>query len=122
LGVPNFMIAGALNTIVAQRLARKICPDCKEEDDKITKDQLKDIGFSLIFKGKGCNKCNETGYKGRQGIYEILEISGQIQSAPEILAIAKQNGFKTMDQVARDHIKNGVITYEEFLRTISIQG
>lgn len=136
MGVPNFMIAGALNTIVAQRLARKICPDCKEEDDKITKDQLKDIGFSLtevetlkIFKGKGCNKCNETGYKGRQGIYEILEISGQIQSAiieekraPEILAIAKQNGFKTMDQVARDHIKNGVITYEEFLRTISIQG
>ena len=136
MGVPNFMIAGALNTIVAQRLARKICPDCKEEDDKITKDQLKDIGFSLtevetlkIFKGKGCNKCNDTGYKGRQGIYEILEISGQIQSAiieekraPEILAIAKQNGFKTMDQVARDHIKNGVITYEEFLRTISIQG
>ena len=58
-----------------------------------------------------------------------MEISGQIQSAiieekraPEILAIAKQNGFKTMDQVARDHIKNGVITYEEFLRTISIQG
>lgn len=136
MGVPNFMIAGALNTIVAQRLARKICPDCKEEDDKITKDQLKDIGFSLtevetlkIFRGKGCNKCNDTGYKGRQGIYEILEISGQIQSAiieekraPEILAIAKQNGFKTMDQVARDHIKNGVITYEEFLRTISIQG
>ena len=136
MGVPNFMIAGALNTIVAQRLARKICPDCKEEDDKITKDQLKDIGFSLtevetlkIFKGKGCNKCNDTCYKGRQGIYEILEISGQIQSAiieekraPEILAIAKQNGFKTMDQVARDHIKNGVITYEEFLRTISIQG
>ena len=87
MGVPNFMIAGALNTIVAQRLARKICPDCKEEDDKITKDQLKDIGFSLtevetlkIFKGKGCNKCNDTGYKGRQGIYEILEISGQIQS------------------------------------------
>ena len=136
MGVPNFMIAGALNTIVAQRLARKICPDCKEEDDKITKDQLKDIGFSLtevetlkIFKGKGCNKCNDTGYKGRQGIYEILEISGQIQTAiieekraPEILAIARQNGFKTMDQVARDHIKNGVITYEEFLRTISIQG
>ena len=136
MGVPNFMIAGALNTIVAQRLARKICPDCKEEDDKITKDQLKDIGFSLtevetlkIFKGMGCSKCNDTGYKGRQGIYEILEISGQIQSAiieekraPEILAIARQNGFKTMDQVAREHIKNGVITYEEFLRTISIQG
>ena len=136
MGVPNFMIAGALNTIVAQRLARKICPDCKQEDDKITKDQLKDIGYTLtevetlkIYKGAGCQKCNNTGYKGRQGIYEILDINGEIQNAiieekraPEILVIAKKNGFRTMDQVARDHIKNGIITYEEFLRTISIQG
>ena len=136
MGVPNFMIAGALNTIVAQRLARKICADCKQEDDKITKDQLKDIGYTLtevetlkIYKGTGCQKCNDTGYKGRQGIYEILDINGEIQNAiieekraPEILVIAKKNGFRTMDQVARDHIKNGIITYEEFLRTISIQG
>ena len=136
MGVPNFMIAGALNTIVAQRLARKICPDCKKEDEKITKDQLKEIGFTLtevetlkVYKGAGCNKCNNSGYKGRQGIYEILDINGEIQSAiieekraPEILQIAKKNNFRTMDEVARDHIKNGVITYEEFLRTITIQG
>ena len=125
MGVPNFMIAGALNTIVAQRLARKICPDCKKEDEKVTKDQLKEIGFTLtevetlkVYKGGGCNKCNNSGYKGRQGIYEILDINGEIQSAiieekraPEILQIAKKNGFRTMDEVARDHIKNGVITY-----------
>ena len=136
MGVPNFMIAGALNTIVAQRLARKICPDCKKEDEKVTKDQLKEIGFTLtevetlkVYKGGGCNKCNNSGYKGRQGIYEILDINGEIQSAiieekraPEILQIAKKNGFRTMDEVARDHIKSGVITYEEFLRTITIQG
>ena len=136
MGVPNFMIAGALNTIVAQRLARKICPDCKKEDEKVTKDQLKEIGFTLtevetlkVYKGGGCNKCNNSGYKGRQGIYEILDINGEIQSAiieekraPEILQIAKKNGFRAMDEVARDHIKNGVITYEEFLRTITIQG
>ena len=136
MGVPNFMIAGALNTIVAQRLARKICSDCKKEDEKITKDQLKEIGFTLtevetlkVYKGAGCSKCNNSGYKGRQGIYEILDINGEIQSAiieekraPEILQIAKKNGFRTMDEVARDHIKNGVITYEEFLRTITIQG
>ena len=136
MGVPNFMIAGALNTIVAQRLARKICPDCKKEDEKITKDQLKEIGFTLtevetlkVYKGAGCNKCNNSGYKGRQGIYEILDINGEIKSAiieqkraPEILQIAKKNNFRTMDEVARDHIKNGVITYEEFLRTITIQG
>ena len=135
MGVPNFMIAGALNTIVAQRLARKICQSCKQEDTSITKEQLKDIGFSLtevetlkIYKGKGCSKCNDTGYKGRQGIYEILDVNGEVQAAiieekraPEILVIARKNGFRTIDEIARDHIKNGIITYEEFLRTITIQ-
>ena len=135
MGVPNFMIASALNTIVAQRLARKICQSCKQEDTSITKEQLKDIGFSLtevetlkIYKGKGCSKCNDTGYKGRQGIYEILDVKGEVQAAiieekraPEILVIARKNGFRTIDEIARDHIKNGIITYEEFLRTITIQ-
>ena len=135
MGVPNFMIAGALNTVVAQRLARKICDSCKGEDTSVSKDQLKEIGFGLteietlkLHKGKGCDKCNGTGYKGRQGIYEILEVNSALAAAiiegkraPEMLEIAKENGFKTMDQVARDHIKNGVITYEEFVRTISMQ-
>ena len=135
MGVPNFMIAGALNTVVAQRLARKICDSCKGEDTSVSKDQLKDVGFGLteietlkLYKGKGCDKCNGTGYKGRQGIYEILEVNSALAAAiiegkraPEMLEIAKENGFKTMDQVARDHIKNGVITYEEFVRTISMQ-
>ena len=135
MGVPNFMIAGALNTVVAQRLARKICDSCKGEDTSVSKDQLKEVGFGLteietlkLYKGKGCDKCNGTGYKGRQGIYEILEVNSALAAAiiegkraPEMLEIAKENGFKTMDQVARDHIKNGVITYEEFVRTISMQ-
>lgn len=135
MGVPSFMIAGALNTVVAQRLARKICQSCKQEDSEITVDQMKDIGFSLteveslkIYKGSGCDQCKGTGYKGRQGIYEILDINGEIQSAiienkraTEILEIARRNGFKTMDQVARDFMRTGVITYEEFLRTITIQ-
>ena len=135
MGVPNFMIAGALNTVVAQRLARKICSNCKVEDSTITQSQLKDVGFGLteietlkVYKGQGCSECNDTGYKGRQGIYEILEVNQALAAAiiegkraPEMLKIAKENGFKTMEQVGRDHIRNGVITYEEFLRTISLQ-
>ena len=135
MGVPNFMIAGALNTVVAQRLARKICSNCKVEDSTINQSQLKDVGFGLteietlkVYKGQGCSECNNTGYKGRQGIYEILEINQALAAAiiegkraPEMLKIAKENGFKTMEQVGRDHIRNGVITYEEFLRTISLQ-
>ena len=80
MGVPAFMIAGALNTIVAQRLARKICQKCKVEDTSITPEQLKEIGFNVteveslkIYKGAGCEACKNTGYKGRQGIYEVLE-------------------------------------------------
>ena len=135
MGVPNFMIAGALNTVVAQRLARKICSNCKVEDSTITQSQLKDVGFGLteietlkVYKGQGCSECNDTGYKGRQGIYEILEVNQALAAAiiegkraPEMLKIAKENGFKTMEQVGRDHMRNGVITYEEFLRTISLQ-
>ena len=134
MGVPNFMIAGALNTIVAQRLARKICQDCKVEDTSVTPAQLKDIGFSVteietvkIYKGAGCDKCKGTGYKGRQGIYEVLEVdsafaNGIIENkrAPELMAIAKQNGFRPMDEIARNHMRNGIITYEEFLRNITL--
>ena len=88
MGVPNFMIAGALNTVVAQRLARKICSNCKIEDSTITQSQLKDVGFGLteietlkVYKGQGCDQCNDTGYKGRQGIYEILEVNQALAAA-----------------------------------------
>ena len=134
MGVPAFMIAGALNTIVAQRLARKICQKCKVEDTSITKDQLKEIGFDVtevetlkIYKGAGCEACKNTGYKGRQGIYEILESNTEFANgvianlrAPELLEIARKNGFRTMDQIARDHMRNGIITYAEFVRNITL--
>ena len=134
MGVPPFMIAGALNTVVAQRLARKICQKCKTEDTEVTQAQLKDIGFNItetetvtVYKGKGCPDCKETGYKGRQGIYEILEVTPDLgqaiiqeKRAPELLAIARKNGFRTMDQVGRNFMKNGIITHEEFVRTISL--
>ena len=135
MGVPTFMIAGALNTVVAQRLARKICPTCKSVDQKVKPHQLEEIGFSKeeaktvkIYKGEGCSECSG-GYRGRQGIYEILEISKEIQGAiiedkraSELLDIARKQGFKTMDKIARDFMVEGIITYEEFLRTISLSG
>ena len=134
MGVPPFMIAGALNTIVAQRLARKICQKCKVEDTEVTPTQLKEIGFNItetetvkVFKGTGCPDCKNTGYKGRQGIYEILELSPDLgqaiiaeKRAPELLAIARKNGFRTMDAVGRNFMTNGIITHEEFVRTISL--
>ena len=135
MGVPTFMIAGALNTVVAQRLARKICPTCKSVDQSVKPHQLEEIGFSKeeaktvkIYKGEGCSECSG-GYRGRQGIYEILEISKEMQGAiiedkraSELLDIARKQGFKSMDQIARNFMVEGIITYEEFLRTISLSG
>ena len=133
MGVPSFMIAGALNTVVAQRLARRICPTCKTVDETIKPNQLEEIGFNKeeaktvkIYKGAGCAECSG-GYRGRQGIYEILEISKEIagaivddKRASELLALAKKQGFRTMDEIARDFMVKGIISYEEFLRTIAL--
>ena len=134
MGVPAFMISGALNMIVAQRLARKTCKDCKVNDTAITADMLKDVGYSTTeipsikcVKGKGCDKCEGTGYKGRQGIYEFLEITNKVGQgiieglrSHELLEIARKDGFVTMEERARNLVKDGVLSYEEFLRVISI--
>ena len=134
MGVPPFMISGALNMIVAQRLARKTCKECKVDDTAITADMLKDVGYSATeipsikcVKGKGCDKCEGSGYKGRQGIYEFLEITNKVGQGiidglrtHELLEVARKDGFVTMEQRARDLVKGGVLSYEEFLRVISI--
>ena len=89
-----------------QRL-RRICSKCKTEDTETTKEQLKTINYDTknkVFKGKGCNSCNKTGYSGRNGVYEILKITPNIQdailakkSAPQIYEVAKLK-FKTMNE------------------------
>jgi type IV pilus assembly protein PilB len=132
--VPPFMIAGATNMIVAQRLARKICKNCSAEDTTVKPEHLKDVGFQATeipsvkcFKGKGCDICEGSGYKGRQGIYEFLEISNKVGQGiiaelkeHELLEVAKTEGFVPMEDSARGLIKAGILSYEEFLRVISI--
>ena len=134
MGVPPFMIAGATNMIVAQRLARKICKNCSAPDTVIKPEHLKDVGFQITeipsvkcFKGKGCEVCEGSGYKGRQGIYEFLEISNKVGQGiiaelkeHELLEVAKTEGFVPMEDSARNLIKAGILSYEEFLRVISI--
>ena len=134
MGVPPFMISGALNMIVAQRLARRTCKTCLTDDTAITPEMLKDVGYSATEipsikckKGSGCDKCEGSGYKGRQGIYEFLEITNKVGQGiidslrtHELLEVAKKDGFVTMEQRARDLVKDGVLSYAEFLRVISI--
>ena len=78
-----------------------------------------------MFKGKGCNSCNKTGYSGRNGVYEILKITPNIQdailakkSAPQIYEVAKAEGFKTMNEHGIKMMKDGILSFEEYQRTL----
>lgn len=135
MGVPNFMISSALAIIIAQRLARTNCANCLEDDPRATLDNLIKIGFSeteaqevKAKRGKGCVTCNGTGLKGRKGIYEVLRMTKKIEqaiiangTAPELLKAAKEDGFKTMQEIARGFIAQGFISIEEFQSTLNLE-
>ena len=134
MGVPNFMVASAFSLIVAQRLARRNCKKCLTEDTKATQESLLQFGFTeeelttfKPMKGAGCPECNDSGYKGRQGIYEVLKKSPALEAAilkdaraDELLASAVGDGFKTMQVIGRGFIKSGVVSVEEYSRILVV--
>ena len=133
MGVQSFMVSSALTLVVSQRLARKLCTNCRVTDDVVKPIHLVQAGFSKeeaekvkVAKPKGCEQCKGTGYKGRQGIYEVLENTPDLAEAilnnaqtPELLGIAKKNGFQTMGETGRDYLLKGVLSMEEFQRVLS---
>ncbi len=134
IGVPPYLITSSLKLIVAQRLARKTCPDCREVDEMVTIEDLLKIGFDpqqaeemVVYRGKGCPLCHGTGYKGRQGIYEVLPIEDQLreaieqgQSTDELQQVALQSGFRTMQQIARELMVQGDLSLVEYSRIMLI--
>lgn len=135
LGIEPFLVASTINTIIAQRLVRKICDNCKASSVMSFEDMTKLFSIDLIkkhfdnskeirvFAGKGCNVCHKTGYVGRVGIFEILELSDVIKKLVTQKAdsdvIAKQaiaEGMTTMMDDGLDKIQLGVTTVEEVLR------
>jgi len=135
MGTPDYLISAATQMVLAQRLARRNCKDCRVPDDDVTPKVLTDLGFSpelasrvKAIKGKGCAKCKDTGYKGRQGIYEIMVISKPIKEAilrqattPELREIAIKEGFQTMQDMGRRMIANGELNFREYERVLSAQ-
>lgn len=132
MGIEPFLLASTLNLIVAQRLTRKICDSCRvsqeytlkqlEEIFPLSKDYFKDEKIRL-YKGKGCQKCNMTGYKGRIGIFELIEVTDSIQdlitikaTSTEIWRAAVQEGAKSFFDDGIEKVKAGLTTIEEVLR------
>ena len=132
MGTPNYLISAALTLIMAQRLARKTCLDCRVLDENITPKLLNSIGFlpeqsarAKIYKGNGCESCSGSGYKGRMGIYEILEIDNELKAGvlsnlqqTELNAIAKKNGFRTMQDMGQDLLLSGDLSFAEYERVL----
>jgi type IV pilus assembly protein PilB len=130
MGIEPFLISSAVILILAQRLIRKICMDCREPI-KVHPQLLIDLGIPAdevksfeVYKGKGCPICNNTGYKGRVGLYEVMPMKEEVKelilsraSTSEIKKEAIRLGMKTLRQSGIMKIKDGVTTIEEVLRS-----
>ncbi len=129
MGIEPFLVASSTVLIMAQRLVRRICKNCKEEL-ALPPEALRDIGLppgTPVFAGKGCDKCGGTGYSGRQGLYEVMPISSEIRdlildraSTSEIRAMAVQQGMLTLRDDGLIKIQKGITTIEEVLRETTV--
>ncbi len=130
LGIEPFLIASALEGVIAQRLVRKICPNCKEPY-KPTEEELSELGLFgeyTFYRGRGCEHCMGTGYRGRTGIYEVLEVDEDVkkhilktQDAVELRNFAKSKGFKSMLEDGIRKVLAGITTSEEVLRAVKTE-
>ncbi|MBU1707126.1 type IV-A pilus assembly ATPase PilB [bacterium] len=129
MGVEKFLVSSSVNLIMAQRLMRKICSKCKEPVD-VHPEALREVGIDpetakdkVFYRGTGCLECNNSGYKGRTGIYEVMPISPSMRvlilenaSTAEVEALAVKEGMLTLRMGAVRKLENGETTIEEVLR------
>jgi type IV pilus assembly protein PilB len=129
MGIEPFLVASSLNLVCAQRLVRRVCTNCKVEDP-VAPQALEQMGFMsedaktvTPVKGAGCDKCNKTGYKGRVGLYEVMEITDELRelilvgaSSLELRRKAIDEGMITLRGSGLRKVKLGVTTLEEVLR------
>lgn len=136
MGAKDYLVSSTLSGVIAQRLVRRLCDDCKEEyfashDEArqilANEDEIQDFMKKPIYRAKGCNKCDFTGYKGRLGVYEIMTINKEIKRLVamgahdlEIEEAAVKNGMRTLHQSCLSHILKGMTTIDEFVRVLGV--
>ncbi|MFH4356311.1 MAG: ATPase, T2SS/T4P/T4SS family, partial [Neisseriaceae bacterium] len=132
MGIETFNIVSSLLLVIAQRLLRRLCPDCKKMVKRMPEELLYQLGFSSedllgdwrIYAPVGCKNCKGTGYRGRIGIFEVMPITSAIQRAvltkkdeEDILQIALSEGMKTLRRSGLDKVKAGLTSIEEVTST-----
>ncbi|MEJ2688902.1 MAG: type IV-A pilus assembly ATPase PilB [Deltaproteobacteria bacterium] len=130
IGIPPFMVASAVTMVLSQRLARRLCVKCKKLIEKPEPEELMSVGFKeeefeglTVHRPVGCPACNGGGYKGRVGLFELLEVTDEVSKAisaevPEdqLRKIAVQEGMKTLRMAGLQKIREGVTSVEEVLK------
>lgn len=136
MGAKDYLVSSTLSGVIAQRLVRRLCDDCKEEyfathDEArqiiANEDEIQEFMKKPIYRAKGCNKCDFSGYKGRLGVYEIMTINKEIKRLVamgahdlEIEDAAVKNGMRTLHQSCLSHILKGMTTIDEFVRVLGV--
>jgi len=129
MGIEPFLVATSVQLIAAQRLTRRVCSNCKEAVE-VSPQALMNIGFRkdeigtfTVYKGRGCDKCNNTGYKGRVGLIEVMNIDDDIRdlilsggTAIDIKKKAAESGMISLRRSGLIKIKDGITTIEEVVR------
>ncbi len=129
MGIEPFLVATSVQLIAAQRLTRRICQNCKEEVDVAPQALInlgykkEEVGTFKVYKGRGCEKCNNTGYKGRVGLIEVMQIDDDVRelilsggTAIDIKKRAIENGMISLRRSGLVKIKDGITTIEEVVR------
>jgi type IV pilus assembly protein PilB len=129
MGIPTFLITATVEAILAQRLVRRICSQCREEVEP-TEDQLTDLGIKRedladkkFFRGRGCDVCNNTGYKGRVGLFELMIMNDKLRdlvmanaSIDDLRSCAQSFGMVTLREAAMNFAAEGTTTLDEVVR------
>jgi type IV pilus assembly protein PilB len=133
MGIEPFLVASSVNCIVAQRLARRICGECKETDAEVTVEALQEAGLSepdarsfTPMRGRGCRNCSETGFKGRIAVYEVMVMGEELKefvlngaSATELKREAIRLGMSTLRRSVLNLLMGGATTLSEVFRVSS---
>ncbi|WP_100657717.1 GspE/PulE family protein [Alteromonas flava] len=133
MGAPGYLVATSLRAIIAQRLVRRICDNCAvdytpNDDEVFWLSHIDETASSVTFKrGMGCQKCNQTGYRGRVGVFELLEMNEQMMTALKVndteafsQAALESKGYRPLSHTALTYAKMGVTTVEEVLKLVEM--
>ena len=129
LEVKSYLVSAALDGVLAQRLARRTCPDCRErykpDPEAVALLAGRPVGRTVLERGRGCAKCRETGYHGRTGLFELLVLSeearqafSRVEDVPRLREMAREQGMVTLREDGWRKVQAGLTTVEEVLRVV----